>query len=161
MYIIIAAIGKNFELGKNNDLIWNIPSDLKFFKEKTSGKTIVMGRNTFLSLPKILPNRKHIILSDTEIDSVKDEEAITVVTSIEAVDSICNNIGEVYIIGGASIYSQFINKSSKMYLTEIDDTSLDADVFFPKFNKSEWDRKILLEVSENGVNYSHIEYTRK
>ncbi|MNP48306.1 Dihydrofolate reductase [compost metagenome] len=120
-----------------------------------------MGRNTFISLPKILPNRKHIVLSDTEIDSAKDKEAVSIVTNIDDVDSICNNIDEVYIIGGASIYSQFINKSSKMYLTEIDDTSLDADVFFPKFNKAEWDRKVLLEVYENGVNYSHVEYTRK
>ena len=76
---IIAAIGKNNELGYKNDLIWHLPNDLKFFKEKTTGKTIVMGYNTFLSLPRLLPNRKHIVLSEKKIDN----EEVTTVNNLD------------------------------------------------------------------------------
>ena len=114
---IIAAIGKNNELGYKNDLIWHLPDDLKFFKEKTTGKTIVMGYNTFLSLPKLLPNRKHIVLSTDKLD-IKD---VTSFTNLDELIKFIKEIDEeVFIIGGASIYKQFINLVDKMYLTEVE-----------------------------------------
>ena len=103
---LIVAVGKNMEIGKDNKLLWHIPEDLKFFKEKTSGKTIIMGSNTFYSLPKLLPNRHHIVLT---LDDYKfpDEVEVyydfnTLLKALETRDE------EMFIIGGAAIYSLFI-----------------------------------------------------
>ena len=155
---IIAAIGKNNELGYKNDLIWHLPDDLKFFKEKTTGKTIVMGYNTFLSLPKLLPNRKHIVLSSDKLD-IKD---VTSFTNLEDLIKFIKEIDEeVFIIGGASIYKQFVGLVDKMYLTEVESEFKEADVYFPKFNKDEWERIELLENENNNIKFKHIEYRKK
>ena len=155
---IIAAIGKNNELGYKNDLIWHLPDDLKFFREKTTGKTIVMGYNTFLSLPKLLPNRKHIVLSSDKLD-IKD---VTSFTNLEDLIKFIKEIDEeVFIIGGASIYKQFIGLVDKMYLTEVESEFKEADVYFPEFNKDEWERIELLENENNNIKFKHIEYRKK
>lgn len=155
---IIAAIGKNNELGYKNDLIWHLPNDLKFFKEKTTGKTIVMGYNTFLSLPKLLPNRKHIVLSSDNLD-IKD---VTSFTNLEDLIKFIKEIDEeVFIIGGASLYKQFIDLVDKMYLTEVESEFKEADVYFPEFNKDEWERIELLENENNNIRFKHIEYRKK
>ena len=155
---IIAAIGKNNELGYKNDLIWHLPDDLKFFREKTTGKTIVMGYNTFLSLPKLLPNRKHIVLSTDKLD-IKD---VTSFTNLEDLIKFIKEIDEeVFIIGGASIYKQFIGLVDKMYLTEVESEFKEADVYFPEFNKDEWERIELLENENNNIRFKHIEYRKK
>lgn len=155
---IIAAIGKNNELGYKNDLIWHLPDDLKFFREKTTGKTIVMGYNTFLSLPKLLPNRKHIVLSSDNLD-IKD---VTSFTNLEDLIKFIKEIEEeVFIIGGASIYKQFIGLVDKMYLTEVESEFKEADVYFPEFNKDEWERIELLENENNNIRFKHIEYRKK
>lgn len=155
---IIAAIGKNNELGYKNDLIWHLPDDLKFFREKTTGKTIVMGYNTFLSLPKLLPNRKHIVLSSDNLD-IKD---VTSFTNLEDLIKFIKEIDEeVFIIGGASIYKQFIGLVDKMYLTEVESEFKEADVYFPEFNKDEWERIELLENENNNIRFKHIEYRKK
>lgn len=155
---IIAAIGKNNELGYKNDLIWHLPDDLKFFKEKTTGKTIVMGYNTFLSLPKLLPNRKHIVLSSDKLD-IKD---VTSFNNLEDLIKFIKEIEEeVFIIGGASIYKQFICLVDKMYLTEVESEFKEADVYFPEFNKDEWERIELLENENNNIRFKHIEYRKK
>ena len=154
---IIAAIGKNNELGYKNDLIWHLPDDLKFFREKTTGKTIVMGYNTFLSLPKLLPNRKHIVLSSDNLD-IKD---VTSFTNLEDLIKFIKEIEEeVFIIGGASIYKQFIGLVDKMYLTEVESEFKEADVYFPEFNKDEWERIELLENENNNIRFKHIEYRK-
>jgi len=158
MIIIIAAIGKNNELGKDNKLLWHLPSDLKFFKEKTTGKTIVMGKNTFESLPKQLPNRKHIVLSHEELNLPND--IIVFYDLNELVNYVKQINDDVYIIGGAMMYKQFIDKADMMYLTEID-KEYDADVFFPNFNKEEWDKELIKEVEEKDVKYKHMQYTKK
>lgn len=156
---LIAAIGKNNELGKNNDLIWHLPNDLKFFKETTTGKTVVMGENTFKSLPKMLPNRKHIVLS---IDENFNHENVEIFRSInDFLKKYKDCTDEIFIIGGASIYKQFIDLVDTMYLTEIDAECNDASVYFPKFDKLMWNREELLKNSDNGINYVHVKYTRK
>lgn len=160
---IIAAIGKNRELGKNGDLIWHIPEDLKYFKEKTMGKTIVMGKNTFNSLPKLLPGRKHVILSEDDDfnkdigDSIvfRDKEKL-----IEYLNTDLKN-EEVFISGGASMYSMFIDICDKMYLTKIGAEDKDADVYFPKFSLVDWDESMEYMYTHNDIVIEHVLYRRK
>lgn len=155
---IIAAIGKNNELGYKNDLIWHLPDDLKFFREKTTGKTIVMGYNTFLSLPRLLPNRKHIVLSEKKIDN----EEVTTVNNLDDLIKLIKSIDEeVFIIGGASVYAQFANIADKMYLTEVDNEFDLADVYFPEINKTEWNITEIGSNEDNNIKYKHMEYRRK
>lgn len=156
-YTIIAAIGKNNELGRNNELIWHLPNDLKFFKETTTGHTIIMGRKTLESLPKLLPNRHHIVLSSKE----DFEESIERYKTLkELLESLKNREEEMFVIGGASIYKEFIDIADKMYLTEIDSECKDADAYFPEFNESDWDRTIIKENEDNGITYKHVLYKR-
>lgn len=159
MIKIIAAIGKNRELGKNNDLIWHLPGDLKFFKEQTTGKMVVMGRNTFNSLPKKLPNRLHVVLSD--IDSFnKDVSDVKVFEDAYEFLKYCDIEAEkadIFVIGGASVYKIFIGHADELYLTEIDAES-DADVYFPEFNKADWAREVLGEGQDGDIHYTHVRY---
>lgn len=157
-YSIIAAIGRNNELGKNNGLIWSLPNDLKFFKEKTTGKTIIMGRKTFESLPRMLPNRKHIVLSSSD----NFPEGVESFDSLEELFQAYKNLeDEMFVIGGGSVYKAFLEYASKLYLTEVDAECKDADTFFPNFDKNDWDREFLSENSDNGIQYKHILYKRK
>lgn len=155
---LIAAIGLNNELGKDNDLIWSIPEDLKFFKEQTLNKHIVMGMNTYLSLPKKLNDRKYIVLTSKERQLGDD---IVVCRSVsELLDYISTIDSEIMVIGGASIYNQMIDYANRILLTEIDATK-EADVYFPKFNQDDWNRDILCEHVYNEISYKHVKYTRK
>lgn len=157
--VLIAAIGKNNELGKDNKLIWYLPNDLKFFKENTMGSPIVMGYNTFKSLPRLLPGRKHIVLTHKEIEF---PEGVDVFHDKEdLLKSLANYKGDVFVIGGASIYKQFIGDADKMLLTEVDKEEKTADVFFPVFNKEEYITTLLNENEDNGIKYKHLEYKRK
>jgi len=157
--ILIGAIGKNNELGKDNKLIWYIPDDLKFFKENTINHNIVMGYNTFLSLPKLLEKRKHIVLTTknisfpNEVEVLHDKESI--LNYIKTIDD------DVYIIGGASIYKQFINDSDRMILTEIDEECKDADAYFPHFNKNDWIEEEISKKEYKDIKYRHVLYKRK
>ena len=143
---IIAAIGKNNELGYKNGLIWRLKEDMKFFKENTIGKPIVMGRKTLESLPKLLPNRTHIVLTHQDI-------VIPGVIIIHSKEELFNLIKdeEVMIIGGESIYKMFIDDVDKMLLTEIDKEYKDADAYFPEFNKDNWNIKVLSRKVENNI----------
>lgn len=156
---MIAAIGKNRELGKNNDLIWHLKEDMKFFKDQTMGKPIVMGRKTFESLPKLLPGRKHIILTKQKLDV--PEEVLLFHNKEDVLDYIKSYQEEVMIIGGASIYKEFLEDSNKLVLTEIDDEDKTADTYFPYFDKNEWLKEELSTEEENNIKYKHIIYTRK
>ena len=155
--VIIAAIGKNNELGKDNKLIWHLPGDLKFFKEKTIGKNIVMGRKTFESLPKMLPNRHHIVITTGNIDNSEVE----VYHSIEDFLKDYSYSGETYVIGGASIYNSLIDYVDVMYLTEINKECLDADSYFPDFDRERWRSEVIGNNTENGISYKHVLYKRR
>ena len=155
---IIACVGRNLELGKKNDLIWHLPNDLKYFRKVTSGKTVVMGRRTFDSLPGVLPKRRNIVLQ------MPDEKNINGVEIFNDIPSIIDNIKneeEVFIIGGASIYKQFLSYANKLYLTEVDDECLDAEVYFPKFNKDDYYREIVGNNEDNGIKYQFVIYNKK
>jgi dihydrofolate reductase len=156
--ILIAAIGKNNELGKDNKLIWPLKEDLKFFRNQTMGNKIIMGYNTYLSLPKLLPGRKHIILTHKDIEFPKEVDVY------HSKEELLHSISEeenIYVIGGASIYKQLINNSNKMLLTEIDKIDTNADAYFPQFNKDNWTSFIIDSNTENGIKYKHIKYLRK
>lgn len=157
-YTIIAAIGKNRELGVDNHLIWNLPQDLKFFKEKTTGRTIIMGRKTFESLPRMLPNRHHIVLSKTG----KFPKEVEVFDNIDSLlEKYKDSKEEIFIIGGASLYNEFLSIANKMYLTEVEEIYEKADAYFPKFDKNNWENQVIAENEDNGVTYKHVLYKRK
>jgi len=124
--IIIAAVGPNNELGKNNDLIWRIPEDMKFFRENTVNKPIAMGINTFYSLPGMLPNRKHIILTHQELE--ENDDIMVFNNMDDLLNYIENTKTEVMIIGGAQIYKQFLPYADTMLLTEIEEINDDIVV---------------------------------
>jgi len=131
---IIVAIGKNNEIGKDNDLLWRISADMKRFKAITTGNTIVMGRKTFESLPKgALPNRRNIVLSSQKLEFENAE----VYQNMEQVIDATKNDEKVFIIGGASLYQTFIDKVDSMFLTKINE-AFEADVFFPQFEWNDW-----------------------
>lgn len=158
---MIAAIGKNNELGKNNDLIWRFKEDLKFFKEQTMGKPMAMGYKTFYSLRggKPLPGRTHIVLTSRKLE---ENSQIKIVRSLEELINYIKEYGnEVMIIGGASIYKEMIDFADKLVLTEIDAEDKEADAYFPKFNKDEWNSEELSSHEENNIKYKHLVYTRK
>lgn len=154
---LIAAIGSSNELGKNNDLIWHLHEDMKFFRTQTSGKTIIMGRKCFESLPGLLPNRKHIILTNNKDYQV--DGAIIFHTKEEVLDYIKNTEEECFIIGGAKIYELFLPYCKYLYLTEIEDTK-EADVYFPTFDKTKYTKEIIKELEENNIKYKFTKYTR-
>lgn len=157
MISIIAAIGKNNELGKNNNLIWYIPQDLKYFREVTTNHTIIMGRKTFESIGRILPNRKHIVISsNNNIDGVEVFNNIK-----DLIDIYFESEEKVYVIGGASIYKQFLNFAKEMHLTEIELEDKEADVFFPMFDKNEWESKIVNNHMGEQIPYKTLVYRRK
>ena len=157
-FSIIAAIGKNNELGKDNKLIWHLPGDLKFFKETTTGKTIIMGRRTFESLPRMLPNRHHIVLSSST-DFPEEVEVYKELKDI--IDNYLDSEEELFVIGGASIYKAFIDYSNKLYLTLVDAEEKTADAYFPKFNEEDYDSEILGENEDEGIKYKHVLYMKR
>lgn len=157
MYTIIAAIGKNRELGRDNKLLWSLKGDLKFFKEKTTNHTIIMGRKTFESLGRLLPNRKHVVISSSN----NFPKEVDVYNNIESLLSHYKDTSEeLFIIGGAKIYSEFIDYATKMYLTLVDG-EFDADAYFPMFDENDWTKTILSEREENGLKYKHALYEKK
>ncbi len=134
MITIIAAIGENNELGKNNDLLWHLPKDFKRFKEITSGHYIIMGRKTFESFPKPLPNRTHVIISRQKNYA---PEGCIVVDSLEKAIAICPQNEDLFIIGGGEIYKQSINIVDRLDLTRVHE-NFDAEVFFPEIDLDIW-----------------------
>lgn len=157
MLTCIAAIGKNRELGKDNQLIWHLPKDLKFFRTMTKGHTIVMGRKTFESLPGLLPGRHHIVISRSN-PSLPEE--VEIFSSIEDfLQAYQESEEEIFVIGGAAIYKQLLPYCERLLLTEID-ASYDADVFFPEFDKDKYKRTVLSDIEENDTHYQHIEYLK-
>lgn len=153
---MIAAIGKNNELGKDNNLLWHIKEDMAFFKNETMGKKILMGMKTFESLPGLLKGREHIVLTRQNIllDNVKifhsKEDVITYLKKLKE---------EVMIIGGACIYKEFIEYANKLILTEIDEEK-EADAYFPYFDKNKWDATLINEF-KGDINYKRMIYKRK
>jgi dihydrofolate reductase len=134
MRILIAATSQNNALGKDNKIIWHLPDDFKRFKELTSGHHIIMGRKTFESFPKPLPNRTHVVITRQKN---YNPEGCFVVNSIEKAFEICPKTEDVFLIGGAEIYKLGLPFTDKIELTYINET-FEADAFFPEIDFSEW-----------------------
>ena len=150
MFSIIAAVGKNGEIGKNGGLIWHLPGDLRYFKEKTSGHTVLMGRKTYESLPPGgLLNRKNVVLSR------KTGNAEQILTDLSKLNE------EVFVIGGGSIYEMMLPKCKHLYLTEIDAEEPGADTFFPQFDKNDYQRVEIGKGEDNGITYTFVRYDKK
>ena len=156
MFSIIAAIGKNRELGKSGDLVFHLKDDMKFFRETTTGHKVVMGRKTWESLPHKLPNRTNIVISSHDIKDA-DEHYSNIADFIKKYKKTDE---EIFIIGGASIYSAFLPYANNLYLTEIDSTA-NADVFFPEFDKSNYSREVIKKGKEDELDYSIVKYTKQ
>ncbi len=154
---MIACVGENLELGKNNDLIWHLPNDLKYFKKTTLGKTVIMGRRTFESLPGVLPKRRNIVLQSSN----KNISGVEIFHDIKSILEAVQNEEEVFIIGGASVYRQFLEYASKLYLTEVKASFPDATVYFPEFNKELYDKRIIDSNEDNGIEYDFAVYEKK
>ena len=134
MIIMIAAVAENNALGKNNELVWHLPNDFKRFKSLTTGHHIVMGRKTFESFPKPLPNRTHVVITRQKNYNPKD---CIVVDSIEKALSVCPENETSFIIGGGEIYNLGLPFADKLEITRVHH-SFEADAFFPEINSNDW-----------------------
>lgn len=158
---LIAAIGENRELGKDNQLLWHIPEDFKRFKDLTTGHPIIMGRKTFESLnrPDGLPNRLNIIISR---NSQPDTEHVKWVPSLDEALKLAqsSDSSEIFIIGGGQIFKEAINISDKLYLSIVHQTFPEADVFFPDY--SEFKREVSrVDGESNGFKYTFLDLIKE
>jgi len=155
---IIAAVAKNRAIGFENKLIYWLPNDLKRFKALTTGHTIIMGRNTYLSLPKgALPNRRNVVLSST----ISELPGCDVYPTLDAALKSCRPDEDIYIIGGARVYEQAISMADRLCLTEVDDTPAQADAFFPDY--SDWqvvNKEAHPKDERHAFEYAFIDYER-
>lgn len=161
MISIIVAIAENNAIGFENKLIYWLPNDLKRFKQLTTGNTIIMGRRTFESLPKgALPNRRNIVLSRNA--SPEDFPGADLYPNLQAALASCE--GDVYIIGGASVYKEALAVADRLCLTYIHDTPAQADTFFPEINAEEWEETFREDHDideKHSHRYSFIDLTKK
>ena len=154
----VVAIAENHAIGKNNQLLWHLPNDLKHFRLITTGHTVIMGRKTYESVGKPLPNRRNIIITRQQIEIAGCE----VVSSIEEALALCAAEQEVFIVGGAEIYKLAMPLTDRIYLTIVHQ-SFDADAFFPEINKTEWtetQREDHPADEKNAIPYSFITLNR-
>jgi len=162
MITLLAAIGKNNELGKNNDLVWKLPADQKHFRERTTGHTIIMGRKTFESLGRILPNRRHIVITR---DKKYKKEGVEITHSLKEALTLAKdgNKSEIFIIGGAEIFNQAMNLADRLDITHIEAEDKKADTFFPEIIPIVWNEikhEEHKKDKENPLNYIFSIYER-
>ena len=161
MLSIIVAVAKNNVIGKDNQLIWHLPEDLKRFKRLTTNHTIIMGRKTFESLGRVLPNRKHVILcNDAEMNI--DDENVEILDDISKLKKYKDSEEENFVIGGATIYKLLMPYADKMYVTHINE-EFEGDVYFPEISKKDWkitEREKGLRDEKNPFDYEYVTYER-
>ena len=159
MITVIAAVAKNRAIGYKNQLIYWLPNDLKRFKQLTTEHTIIMGSNTFRSLPKgALPNRRNVVLSRRS----KEFPGCDVYPSLEKALKSCQPDEDIYIIGGASVYEQAVKVADRLCLTEVADVPVEADTFFPDY--SDWreeTREAHPKDERHAFEYAFVDYVRK
>lgn len=157
MITLIAAMGKNREIGFKNQLLWSIPEDMKHFKNYTMGKTIVMGSNTFSSLnSKPLPGRKNIVITSKDLHCTVAIHA----KNVESALSVEHCYPELVIIGGASIYAQTIDLADKLVITHVD-AAFEADTFFPEIDLTQWKKTDIIHGQNEEYKYQFTEYVRR
>lgn len=157
---IIVAVAQNFAIGLNNNLLFHLPDDLKRFKRITTGKTLIMGKRTFHSLPTApLPNRRNIVVTDIPGETFPGCESAG---SIEEAISLVQDEPETFIIGGGMIYKQFYPLAGKLYLTLVH-KEMKADTFFPTIDFNEWKQTAREDLfdEKNGFQYSYVDLVRE
>ena len=163
MLSIIVAVANNNVIGKNNKLLWHIPEDLKRFKEITSGHTIIMGRKTFESLPGVLPNRHHIVVTRDESYASPNSNVEVIHNLWEVINRFNHNSEIAFIIGGGDIYSQLINNVDKIFLTKIL-SDFEGDTTFPQINfdefKIDYESEVLI-CKKNRLKYQFVDLSNK
>lgn len=162
MLSIIVAKSNNNVIGKDNTLIWHLPEDLKRFKQLTTGKTIIMGRKTFDSLGRILPNRKHIVITKN-MDFKVDSDMVEVVHEISELKEYMDSCEECFVIGGGVVYNMLMPYSNKIYATVINE-NFEGDTYFPVIDEKIWKmekREKGIRNEDNPYDYEYIDYIRK
>ena len=155
--ILIAAVDKNLAIGKDGKIPWEIKEDLKFFRENTEDTVIIMGRATYDSIGRPLPRRKNIVMTRT----LKDREGVIEVNSSKDALNMAKSFSDkINIIGGEYIYKEFLPLATKLLLTEIDIEVTSPDAFFPEWDINQWKEISRKQSSENGLNFSFVEYQR-
>lgn len=164
---IISAVGKNNEIGKDNALLWDLPRDMKHFRETTKGHTIIMGQKTFESLGtddtgkpgRPLPNRRNIVIT---LDKDFSHDGVEVVYSPEELTDLLKNTekenNECFVIGGGQIYKLFINKADRLYITHVEMECPDADTYFPPIDMSKWNKTISEKHNADEANKYNLEF---
>ena len=168
MLSIIVAVAQNGAIGRNNELLWHISEDLKYFKSTTTGHPVIMGRKTFESIGRPLPGRRNIVLTrgDMEIPPIKNPQttSMEIVHSLDEVYSLAQGEEEFFIMGGGMLYNATFPKADMLYLTKIYAVAEDADTFFPQVNEQEWEivkESEMMHDEENNINYQFLVYKRK
>ena len=150
---LIVAAAENNAIGKNNKMLWHLPNDFKYFKQNTIGHSIIMGRKTFESIGKPLPERRNIVLT-RDMNYRNDE--VDVANSVQEVLNYCRDEREIFILGGADIYKQTLPLADRILLTRVH-SALDADTYFPELSENEW--KLLSQDSHQKDEKHAFDYT--
>ena len=151
MVSIIVAIAENGAIGANNDLLWHLPNDMRRFKALTTGHTVIMGRKTFGSLPKgALPNRVNVVITREQKASFENCE---IFNDLNSAIEFHNKEDEIFIIGGAAIYSIALQITEKLYITRVHHSFENADIFFPEIDNNEW---VMIEHEDHQRDEKHL-----
>lgn len=162
MISLLVAMDRNCVIGYKNDLPWYLPRDLRFFKETTMGGTIIMGRKTFEAIGRILPKRKHVVLTRQQIDFPEEVEVISDVSVIMERNR-QNPDEEYFVIGGGNIFKQVLPYADRMYITWIDE-AFEGDTYFPEFAEEDWhltSKEKGEKDDKNPYDYYFLQYDRK
>ena len=159
MLSLIVAKAENNVIGKDNKLLWHLPEDLKRFKNLTTGHTIIMGRKTFESLGRVLPNRKHVVFTQNHNFKV-DDVNVKIVHSLQDIQEYVEDKNENFVIGGEKIYNLLMPYVSKMYITEIH-KDFDGDTFFPNVDLESWKETSREKMNADDFDYDFAVYERK
>ena len=154
---LIAAVDRNLAIGKDGKIPWHIKEDLQYFKKNTLNTSMIMGRSTFESIGKPLPDRKNIVMTKSPSNR---EGVIEVTSATGAIEEANKTSNKISVIGGESIYKAILPLANKLLLTEINITVEDADTFFPSWEKDIWIEQSRIDSVENGIEYSFVEYLR-
>ncbi len=161
MISIIVTKARNNIIGKNNELIWDLPKDRKRFENLTKNHTIIMGRNSFEKITKMNRNCNYVVFTHNP-DYFKNEDKVEVVDSVEAIQKYIDSEDEVFVVGGAMIYRLLFNYANKIYVTQID-KEFDGDAFFPIIDEKKWKIEEKEDVNDDSteLSYSFITYVKK
>lgn len=160
MFVIIAAIGKNRELGKDGKLLWRLPEDMKFFKETTMGHAVLMGRKTWESLPSgALPGRKNYVV--TREKAIADDQVALINNLSEFVSAHASDEEKIFVIGGGMVYWEMMKYADELILTEVDAEDKTADTFFPEFDKNEWEKEVIGGSDRAPLKFEFVRYKRR